>query len=221
MSVGITEWAKANAGWTPSWVKCLGTAVWISDPHGNISYLNHRGEELFGREVSSCIGVPCHTVVRGVEDLGHPFCGTLCPIRRRAKSGREIEPVRLRINGGDKDRWVQVLPITVYDPRGSGPYVVHCVIDDDRPHRIEEYLTRVANRSGHGNSSSIGTRVVLTRREKEILRLLVEDQTLYAIATKLGVSHATVRNHVQHVLTKLGVHSIMEAVASYLLETDL
>jgi DNA-binding CsgD family transcriptional regulator len=32
------------------------------------------------------------------------------------------------------------------------------------------------------------------------------------------VSHATVRNHVQHILAKTGSHSILEAVARYLLE---
>ena len=43
---------------------------------------------------------------------------------------------------------------------------------------------------------------------------------LYAIAARLHVSHATVRNHVQHILNKFGVHSIMEAVALYLLHVD-
>ena len=37
------------------------------------------------------------------------------------------------------------------------------------------------------------------------------------IAEQLGVSYYTVRNHVQHVLGKMGVHSTLEAVALYLL----
>ncbi len=54
----------------------------------------------------------------------------------------------------------------------------------------------------------------LTGRERECLGLLVEGLDTSGIATKLGVSAATVRTHVQSVLTKLGVHSRLEA-ASY------
>ena len=54
----------------------------------------------------------------------------------------------------------------------------------------------------------------LTTRERECLHLLVEGLDTSGIAAKLGVSSATVRTHVQSVLTKLGVHSRLEA-ASY------
>ena len=40
------------------------------------------------------------------------------------------------------------------------------------------------------------------------------------IAATLYLSYATVRNHVQHILVKLGVHSIPEAVACHILTTD-
>jgi DNA-binding CsgD family transcriptional regulator len=211
----------SKQGWRPPWVKNLGTPVWISDPLGDVSFVNDRAEELLGRPASECVGLPCHEVVCGYDDLGRPFCGSLCPIRRRANLGKEIEPVRLRLAGNDEgERWIQVVAITARAPDGSGPYVVHCVLDDDRLRRVEEYLTRVASRSNHADDLGPDTRFVLTRRERQILRLLTHDETLYSIASKLNVSHATVRNHVQHILTKLGVHSIMEAVAYYLLEND-
>ena len=54
----------------------------------------------------------------------------------------------------------------------------------------------------------------LTARERECLLLLVEGLDTAGIATKLGVSPATVRTHVQSLMTKLGVHSRLEA-ASY------
>jgi two-component system nitrate/nitrite response regulator NarL len=54
----------------------------------------------------------------------------------------------------------------------------------------------------------------LTARERECLQLLVEGLDTAGIATKLGVSPATVRTHVQSLMTKLGVHSRLEA-ASY------
>ena len=53
----------------------------------------------------------------------------------------------------------------------------------------------------------------LTARERECLALLVEGLDTPAMTVRLGVSTTTVRSHVQALLTKLGVHSRLEAVA--------
>jgi two-component system, NarL family, nitrate/nitrite response regulator NarL len=53
----------------------------------------------------------------------------------------------------------------------------------------------------------------LTKRERECLALLVDGLSSDAIAERLGVSITTVRTHVQAVLTKLGVHSRLEAAS--------
>jgi two-component system, NarL family, nitrate/nitrite response regulator NarL len=53
----------------------------------------------------------------------------------------------------------------------------------------------------------------LSRRERDCLGLMVEGLNTSAMAHKLGVSRATVRTHVQAVLTKLGVHSRLEAAS--------
>ena len=53
----------------------------------------------------------------------------------------------------------------------------------------------------------------LTRREKEVLELLVEGCSHEALADILGISPQTARTHVQNVISKLGVHSRLEAVA--------
>ncbi|MBI4261520.1 MAG: response regulator transcription factor [Actinobacteria bacterium] len=53
----------------------------------------------------------------------------------------------------------------------------------------------------------------LTKRETEILQLMADGLAPDAIATRLGVSPNTLRTHVQNVLTKLAVHSKLEALA--------
>lgn len=53
----------------------------------------------------------------------------------------------------------------------------------------------------------------LTPRERECLTLIVDGCGSRAIAEHLGVSTATVRTYVQAVLTKLGVHSRLEAAS--------
>jgi DNA-binding NarL/FixJ family response regulator len=57
----------------------------------------------------------------------------------------------------------------------------------------------------------IGVRA-LTSREKEILKCLSEGMTTRALAEKLSISSVTVRNHIQRILKKLGVHSKLAAV---------
>jgi two-component system, NarL family, nitrate/nitrite response regulator NarL len=52
----------------------------------------------------------------------------------------------------------------------------------------------------------------LTVRERECLALLVEGLDTAAMTLRLGVSTTTVRSHVQALLTKLGVHSRLEAI---------
>jgi DNA-binding CsgD family transcriptional regulator len=56
---------------------------------------------------------------------------------------------------------------------------------------------------------------VLTRRELDVLRLLVRGQTNGAIAAQLVISKATVKFHVTNILRKLHVANRAEAVARY------
>ena len=53
----------------------------------------------------------------------------------------------------------------------------------------------------------------LTARERQCLELLVEGRDTASMVGRLGVSAATVRTHVQALLSKLGVHSRLEAAA--------
>jgi two-component system, NarL family, nitrate/nitrite response regulator NarL len=74
------------------------------------------------------------------------------------------------------------------------------------PHRF----ARTAQRAGSGDSVWLLISQ-LTPREREVLGLLVEGADGRTIATRLGISRNTVRTHVQSILTKLQVHSRLEA----------
>ena len=52
------------------------------------------------------------------------------------------------------------------------------------------------------------------KREREVLALLAEGLDPREIATHLVLSPKTVATHVEHVLSKLGVHSQAQAVAA-------
>jgi len=53
----------------------------------------------------------------------------------------------------------------------------------------------------------------LTRRELEVLTRMAHGETAASMAKSMGISYATARTHTQHILTKLSVHSRVEAVA--------
>ena len=53
----------------------------------------------------------------------------------------------------------------------------------------------------------------LTTQERAVLRLLQEGLSTAEIVARMGIGTSTVRSHVQSILTKLGVHSRVQAVA--------
>jgi DNA-binding NarL/FixJ family response regulator len=53
----------------------------------------------------------------------------------------------------------------------------------------------------------------LTTRQVEVLRQLGEGASTEQIASRLSLSRETVRNHVRHILQRLGARSRLEAVA--------
>lgn len=53
----------------------------------------------------------------------------------------------------------------------------------------------------------------LSRREREVLELLVDGSGPEAVASILAISPQTARTHIQNIIEKLGVHSRLEVVA--------
>ncbi|MFN0026256.1 MAG: response regulator transcription factor [Acidimicrobiales bacterium] len=66
---------------------------------------------------------------------------------------------------------------------------------------------------GAVDSHTPGVPFRLSPRETEVLRMLAEGSGTQHIAEALFISRNTVRAHVQRVITKLGTHSKLEAVA--------
>ena len=57
---------------------------------------------------------------------------------------------------------------------------------------------------------------ILTKREKEVFTLLVNNKTTKEIADTLGISEKTVRNHISNTMQKLGVKGRSQAVVELL-----
>lgn len=57
---------------------------------------------------------------------------------------------------------------------------------------------------------------ILTKREKEVFKLLVTNKNTKEIAEILNISEKTVRNHISNVMQKLGVNGRAGAVVELL-----
>ena len=57
---------------------------------------------------------------------------------------------------------------------------------------------------------------ILTKREKEVFKLLVTNKTTKEISDILNISEKTVRNHISNAMQKLGVKGRAQAVVELL-----
>jgi DNA-binding NarL/FixJ family response regulator len=85
---------------------------------------------------------------------------------------------------------------------------IRSVLDGQQvlPHRL---VTPAGTRPEDGHAALLASQ--LTVREREVLELLVQGADGRSVARHLGISQNTVRTHVQSILTKLQVHSRLEA----------
>jgi DNA-binding NarL/FixJ family response regulator len=74
-------------------------------------------------------------------------------------------------------------------------------------------LTDLLAQLGHTTNERNDRSKWLTARESDVLRLLAVGRTTASIANELFLSTHTVRNHISSILSKLGAHSKLEAVA--------
>jgi len=110
---------------------------------------------------------------------------------------------------------------------GATPLVIHLFREISPRPAVASNGTAPTNGNGHGSASHAAStngaaeaqtsgaegNGPLTPRELEVLRLLAGGANTRVAAEQLRVSPATIRNHVQNLLGKLGVHSRLQAVA--------
>jgi DNA-binding NarL/FixJ family response regulator len=118
-----------------------------------------------------------------------------------------------------KDRFGDALPILFVSGARTESYDrVACLLvgGDDylaKPVAPDELLIRIARLIRHSRPMAQSVVTRLTPRELEVLRLLAGGLGALDIAGQLVISPKTVATHIDHILSKLGVHSRAQAVA--------
>ena len=189
-----------------------GDGAFVTGADGRITIWNRAAERILGFSAREVTSRTCCDVFSGYDDAGNRLCYPGCHIQTLV--GR-AEPVasydmRTRTKAG-RPVWINVSVVPVPAPAGAAPATLHLFREVTAAKELMTLVhERVAAARG-GTERAAGAD--LTRRELDVLRLLTQGLDTSALADRLHVSRATVRNHVQSVFAKLGVHSRLAAVA--------
>jgi DNA-binding CsgD family transcriptional regulator len=171
------------------------SAVVVVDADGRVVTWNAAAERLLGRSASSAIGRPCHEMVAARDVFGNRLCHANCAVQVMARQGEPVQAFQWTARSQAGTSRVSV------SRRGAGApgsYALVHVIDPDST--LSDQAVDAAAAAAN-----------LSSREREVLAHVVAGLTSKQMAAVLGIRVATVRNHVQNLLEKLGVHSKTEA----------
>jgi DNA-binding NarL/FixJ family response regulator len=79
--------------------------------------------------------------------------------------------------------------------------------------RVDRALLRRIGGTGARANGQMSVLHKLTAQERVVLGCLEDGLSTSEIVARLGISHTTVRSHIQAILAKLGVHSRLQALA--------
>jgi PAS domain S-box-containing protein len=187
-----------------------GDGAFVIGPEGRIMLWNRAAEKMLGYAASEVMGKSCCDVFVGRDQSGNRLCYRGCHVMTLVEMGEPVQSfdMQTRTKSG-RPVWLNVSILTSSDGRGSPALTAHLFRDVTATKEVFALVQERLSPSAPAPDAS----GALTRRELEVLRLLASGASTKASAERLRVSSATVRNHVQNILTKLGVHSRLEAVA--------
>ena len=196
--------------------------VYAIDQTQRIVFWNESAERLLGYPAEDVIGRPCHEIFHGDPRPGCLQCQPDCPVMYAA-SHHDAVPTYNLLSRTKEGRTI-LLNVSVIVPLESNCQyeTIHLFRDATHQLQYETYVDQILCAAARLPSpqttlsphrlNALTIYAPLSPREKEVLNLLVQGQAAQEISQTLGISYATVRNHLQKILHKLGVHSQREAV---------
>lgn len=176
---------------------------------GRITLWNSTAERITGYPAAEVIGRRCCDVFAGLDSSGELLCSSNCRFLTLIKSGEPVESFDLqtRFKGGRRI-WLNMSTVVLPDGGTKGARAIRMFRDVTA---VKDLLALIRGRlvGVPTERDRIGQ---LTRRETEVLQLMASGATNRALAERLHISPATIRNHTHHIFRKLGVPNRLAAV---------
>jgi PAS domain S-box-containing protein len=199
--------------------------AFVVDARHRIIFWNQAAESVLGYTAEEVTGLQCYEILGGRDEQGRTLCQHFCRVVVQAERGDVLpnRDVYIRTTTGE-GRWVNVTTFAypVAD-KTIGQMIVHLFRDVTESKDFQHFanhvlvaLARLRQNGGYQTLSSTPTKTQrgeLTAREWQVLGLMAQGQGTGEIAHSMTISPSTVRNHVQNILSKFGVHSRLEAIA--------
>jgi DNA-binding CsgD family transcriptional regulator len=176
---------------------------------GRIVAWNEAAGKLLGYPSAEVLGKNCWDVLNSTDIFGNTYCHANCPLLSpegpirhcdlNARTAMDIS-VRVRVN-------------TLSIPRDapSESFMIHLL------ESLEEMSSTRESTPGREprklNPDAAATHQRLTKRQRQVLRMLARGMKTNEISEVLGISTKTTRNHIEHINKRLGVYTRAGAVA--------
>jgi PAS domain S-box-containing protein len=211
-------------------LKHTADGAYIIDAQQRIIFWNKAAEALLGFTAQEVLGRPCYQIIGGRDETGCPICRRRCLPYLAGGRGESIQSFDVCVRDKDgRSHWLNVSTLVLPGDDDKPRAIVHLFRIIDVQKQMEVFVRDVASQARHferrqrrppTTPREESSPAQLTPRETQVLELLARGMDTTEIAQALVISKVTVRNHVQHILHKLNVHSRLEAVA-YALQHDL
>lgn len=201
----------------------------LADQDSKVVFWNKAAERLLGYRAEEVIGRPCHEVMRGETLAGHPFCSPSCTIGKRLACGNAMRNFDIQTHTKTgRVIWLNVSSLPVPSRKKGRFLAAHLFRDITRLAKVRQLEDELhaalcgaaasppeiqTDPLSQDQQPEVPAALPLSGREREVLRLLASGVDTRIIADRLCISPATVRNHIQHILEKLGAHSRLQALA--------
>ena len=188
-----------------------GDGVFAIGPEGRVMLWNRAAEKILGWSANEAMGRLCCDIFTGLDDRGNRLCYQGCHVMSLVKLGEPVQhfDMQTRTKAG-RPVWLNISIIEAPASTPGHTLAIHLFRDVTA---TREMLRLIHERLQPPVVPPADEKTGLTRREIEVLRLMAGGANTRAVAERLHVSPATVRNHAQNIFAKLGVHSRLEAVA--------
>jgi PAS domain S-box-containing protein len=185
-----------------------GNGVMGVDVHHRIILWNPAAEELLGYAAQEVLGKPCYNVMMACGGDCELACSEHCSQFKQARQLQWSSEQMLegKTKAGKKIR-LHVISFCLLSSKQKLSALIHVFWRANgtlRPSDSRDFLPLGALQEPPLAS--------LSSQQLTILRCMTAGMDTKSTAALLFISPTTVRNHVQHILRKLGVHSRLEAV---------